>query len=263
MESSESKSFADLLNEVITSPKKFFLFLALILATSIMIVGALCIVVNIFSKKATSIEVKASGALVIQLDNNLRTASYLLSANGNDDRSPWVDTNIDLKEGDKITFHVSGKVCMAMHRMMDAADSNTIMPPLPWCGPEGFDLNSVANSRPAEVKRKNYLICPEFNQGQVLGIITNKENGILRPDSLNVIDVNKYTDEYYEVKRNNGHLWLLVNEVFLDDKLLNSIEPEDLAIDSTEFNFIKKNHYSNVWYDDNCGFFSINMEICR
>jgi hypothetical protein len=263
MENKESKSFADLLSEVITSPKKFILFLVLILTTSVMIVGALCFVVNLFSKRASSIEVKASGALVIQLDNNLRTASYLLSANGNDDRSPWVDTNIDVKVGDKITFHVSGKVCMAMHRMIDAAKANTIMPPLPWCGPEGFDLNRVTNSRPAEVKRKNYLICPEFNQGQVLGIISSKENTILRPDSAYVIDINKYTDEYYEVKKNKGHLWLLVNEVFLDDMLLNSIEPNDLAIDSTEFNFIKKNHYSNVWYDDNCGFFSINMEISK
>jgi hypothetical protein len=249
----DGKTFSDLMSEIISSKTKLISTLVFILGIIVILSGAIVIGISLVTKKADAIEIKESGAMIISLGNRTRTASYLLSSNGNNAQTPWIDTNIEVKKGDRITFYVSGKICTAMHHIMEAAIKDTILPAIPWTGPEG--LTCTNNIK--EQKRKRFRLSSRYNQGQVIGIISTTTPD-LRPDYKDIINVN--TNEPYTVEK-DGHLWLTINEVFLDDEILNTKTYQDLYMSKTEYDFIKKNHYANVWYDDNSGFFSVNMEI--
>jgi hypothetical protein len=69
MNTNNSKSISDLISEILESLKKLLLFIVLIASIFVALTMTICVGVNFFYKKANSIEIKESGAMVIRLNN--------------------------------------------------------------------------------------------------------------------------------------------------------------------------------------------------
>jgi len=207
--------------------------------------------------------VTETGAVIINIKKNKETASFLLSSNGGGSCTPWINTGIHLSKGDKIKFKYSGKINIGMHKMIEAATKDTILPPLPWTSAEGIDADICEPKRTIrslENNRKRCLIDTILPQGRLIGTISSTSRPNHRPKEI--IDIPSQTEEPYEIKE-PGMLWLTVNESWLDLQTLLGLNDTLLGMKKGEYDFIKNNNYCNVWYDDNSGFFNVTIEISK
>jgi hypothetical protein len=259
----------ELVNQVISIRKKFWSLVALLVLLLFVFGVAFYLLFNYVTSRATEVRFTTSGAVEIRVDNQLSKATFQLSSNGGG-CSPWVNTGIEVEVGDEIRFFVSGKICVAAHRMFETAalKNNFKLPPIPWTDKYGLEGNKeckpirdVADNN--SFNRKKYLVAEDYQQGRIIGAITlpnvNPKEHLPKSE---VIDVPIYENENYYKVVNKGVLYLTVNEVWLETDLMNKLKPNDLAISKEEFKFIKGvgATYSNVWYDDNSGSFSMLIE---
>ncbi|MCP4651971.1 MAG: hypothetical protein GY858_01110, partial [Candidatus Omnitrophica bacterium] len=53
---------------------------------------------------------------------------------------PWINSGVVIKPGQKIIMHASGRVNLAVHRLVDSAKVD-IPPTYNWNGPEGIEID--------------------------------------------------------------------------------------------------------------------------
>jgi len=203
----------------------------------------------------TDIKVEKSGAIILSTRFHKTTAVYLLTPHGAK-AGPWVNTGIEIKRGQDVRITASGRVCLAMHHMVESGIKD-VPPPLPWSGPSGLDPCSAlppTTPRDEELVRSKYLICNTADQGELIGVISAGEPPI-KPDSVDVLEIGDYWDQ---PAKKSGTLWLTVNEIWLNKSLADAYAPK--TPEEFEKNIVA-NSYWNVWYDDNAGAFLITVEL--
>jgi hypothetical protein len=219
-----------------------------------------------------TVTVNSNGALEISPYPTKSAALFLLSANGGEN-SPWIDTGVEIKPGDQITVSASGKINMAIHRLIDNAlhsqenpNWGHDLPFLPWNGPDGIDDKAAyppRQYRREDLDRAKYRLASNVNQGAVIGFISDSCPGSSPMDASQDDTVDKAIlighRRSFTAQR-EGHLWLTVNEIWLGPDMSPAYEPKT----NEEFQAqIVSNHYWNVWYDDNDGSFLVSIEITK
>lgn len=240
-----------------------------------------------------------NGALVFHLEERAST-TFLLAPNGTSVRdggpSPWVDTGIDVNEGDNLTFHVSGQASLGLHHVVQSAilDRPSV---LSWTTPNGADwhiegctdfaapsctdaLLQRLGVRRADLYRWNHgsaLLLPTANYGEVVAYIgpslpritSASEVVALRPHVFRVGRQGRHT------ARVEGRLFMTVNEIWLTrDQRDTYVVPEEVDREYHEVHFrqtkqtvgetwdgIVARDYWNVWFDDNAGAFSVTLNV--
>lgn len=248
---------------ILSNRKSFWSFVSLMFIAFLFVITSVFLISNSIQGKADKIQITETGAIVIEMHHNREAASFLLSSNGGGTCSPWISTGIHICKGDKIKFNYSGTINIGMHKMMDAASKNIVLPPIPWTTAEGLDANMCDTRRDIryiEKLRKKSLVNPNLPQGRLIGNISSTSKPEDRPKKI--IDIPKFTNDCY-VATESGILWLTINDSWLNSEFMLTSNAKQLGMESNEFFFIKNNDYKNVWYDDNSGFFNVTIEIVK
>lgn len=227
-----------------------------------------------------------TGALGIASDGK-ETYVIALSPNGSYD-SPWVNTGIELRTGDRVRVRASGRISLAFHHIVEAANGDTV-PSHPWIGPEGLDPKSkypLRNLRKVDDYRARGLLMPDASWGCLLGQISATGPTTRPSEPEKVIKVGKDLTLGIEQK---GSLYLTVNEIWLDASMIDiyappladsgddyydgevtpgnpTTKPNGRTVRSMRDRFQKlivDKYYWGVWYDDNAGSFAVVVEVER
>ena len=262
-------SFNDILWGAVTDLRIFFGTLRLLgtlVLMLLLLVGAIWWLVRWLQPPIT-VRVNYSGAVEISTTRSNKTAVFLLSSNGGED-SPWIDTGIALTPGNKVTITASGKICMAIHRMIEANQADAL-PPVPWTGPEGLNNKAsfpARNYRPQEADRAKYRLASDLPPGRLIAIVssdkpssdssvTTKLNDGKPSDEGKPLDIGK---KQSFTSNSNGNLWLTVNDIWLGPNEADVYKPHTA---SEYLAKIETPRYWNIWYDDNAGSFLVTIEI--
>jgi len=185
--------------------------------------------IRIIRANTTADIVVQNGSLIFRAPGKRSTTWLLLSANGSDD-GPWVNTQIELKKGQEYAVHASGRINVAMHRMMDVAHGDNL-PPYPWIGPDGFQRHIVGPpycDRGYDYFSDAFLLA-DAPYGSLIGMISpNSPNtATMRPGSRAVLPnlVKNFitspnasfrlgAESRKQPAAAAGTLWLAVNEVW-------------------------------------------------
>ena len=228
-------------------------------ALGIIVVGAIWLIQIL--APPLQVTVQSTGAVELSLPNNSRTSWYFISATGGLN-SPWTDTGIRIPKRKDVSVHASGKATMAIHHIVNSANSIDNSPPYnPWVGPDGLDVAKILpkrSTRDIDDTRSRHLIYPHADQGCLLGFISDRQPSV-REDPRQIIHIGSSAN--IEAKEHRGGtLWLAVNEVWLDTATLDSLaihEPQNrgqyAALDSLD--------YYSAWFDDNSGGYLVVVEI--
>lgn len=182
------------------------------------------------------------------------TLSYLLSAS-----APWGSTGFKVKKGEFLQIRASGKVDLAVHRLIEAAISDQ-RPLHAWVGPDGMsDLNKLL-LRKQDVWRQKWLLVPDKPYGALIVGIS--------PDNYPPSDRHNIWiagSEWNGQTPESGVLWFAVNDVLLtpDSKDAYEIpfEHKEEGYDvPRKFDDIAKDQYWNVFFDDNIGSFMVTVK---
>ena len=207
-----------------------------------------------------TVRVTDSGAVEISTTKSTKTAMFLLSPNGGED-SPWIDTGITLTPGNNVTITASGKICMAYHHMVESAQWDTL-PPVPWTGPEGLSEKAAfppKSYRTEEAARKAYRVATDLPPGRLVAIVSSERPSsdpteTTKTEEGKPLDIGK---KQTFTTKSTGHLWLTVNDIWLDPNMADAYKPQTPAEYKTK---IEDPRYWNIWYDDNAGSFLVTIE---
>ena len=73
----------------------------------------------------------------------------------------WSNSGIEVKKGEVISIRTSGAFHTAVHRLVEAADQNTVA--ISWLSPTGGVPSKGQENENRDIKRSNFRICPESN----------------------------------------------------------------------------------------------------
>jgi hypothetical protein len=224
---------------------------------------------------------------------NTQNALFLLSPNGGDANTPWVETGIEVKKGDVIKITASGRVHTSITRLV-AATRTPEVDEQSWTSPEGLKLTDNPNFPPAFDKQK---LLPDKNGafygfGMLLAAVRDSKQQV-KEDDIEPIGENG------ELKANiDGKLVLTVNDIWLDKedkdtyalpfnenfKYYQQLAHYQAAFKGEDFDSWSKeterkkaeeqyqkrfkswgaiddNDNWNVWYDNNIGAFSVSITV--
>ena len=228
------------------------------------------------------IEFPVAGTTLVKVNNKPDKASLLLSAT-----DLWTNTGIILQPNESGIVSASGRVNLAIHRLAESGFLD-VRPRHLWVGPDG------QKGAFQEVKlsyRKQLKISPEADAGTLLAYLhrdgdpkPGKNNP--RPDNIIVVGSKCRILNKTDTERT---LWLVVNDAVLenDDRSRHAyLQIEDdsdpkIYYSASEFKgvynvkdprswapknkweYIVKNQYWEIWYDDNIGFFQVQIDFDR
>jgi hypothetical protein len=246
------RSFADVFYLIISDYRRLIQFIILIFSLALIFGGIYKICIQPFLKGKNIVTQLPSGALIYTIGAE-EIMTFQIHAS-----SMWECSQWQVKAGMKISIRASGRVNLAIHRLIDNARIDR-RPMYPWNGPSGF-----SNSNDP---RSPYLIFPEANWGALIFGITKSRihspclNGTCKCDSIWIAceegkEAIEFTVPY------SGYLWFSINDIPLDStrQKVYELDPNyDKSISS--WNDILKLKYWNVWFDDNTGSFLINVKV--
>jgi hypothetical protein len=262
--------------------------MAAILAVAVL--GTVCIM------RPEKIEISTSSGTIALKRGSTQNALFLLSPNGGNKDTPWVETGIEVKKGDVIKITASGRVHTSITRLV-AATWTSEVDEQSWTDPEGLKLTDNPNFPPAFDKQK---LLPDKNGafygfGMLLAAVRDTKQQV-KEDNIEPIG----KDGEFTAKT-DGELVLTVNDIWLDkqDDRSTYVLPfnedfkyyqqlayyqaafkgEDFDSWSKKTNRKKaeeqyqkrlrswdaiananKNNW-NVWYDNNIGAFSVSITV--
>jgi hypothetical protein len=243
--------------------------LAVVFTLSLLVFAFWLVVSFIGPSQKFSIAFNKEGATIISVNNEPSKALVLVSAS-----QLWTNTGLNLKPNQSISIGATGRVNLAIHRLIDAADKD-VRPRHGWVGPDGDQLK---NEKPLDRIRKPLRIEQRVGFGCLLAYIkpegepdAGKENPI--PTGIQVIGRNGNLT-YLDPKGRVGTLFLTVNEAVLKDDaehqagyigtqeiLDETFGPKKITVDmqKTRWKQIVKDNYWEVWFDDNVGEFLVQI----
>lgn len=238
----------------------FFLFIAVIL---------FCFIKSLSLTNLKKIDFK-NGCIEIYNGNKLEKAMLVLPAN-----ILWLNTNLPVDNNQKITISAFGEVNLAIHHLVKDAISDKELS-IPWVGPTGDTSNKFPTNE-RDSLRSNFKILPSENYGCVLACIIPNED----------VKNDKYPNKFHPVPKNiqfignrktitnntgkDGILFLVVNDTYCDrtekckqayfgKQNIDKIPSPEIDTLNNRWKFIMDKSYYNVWFDDNIGEFTIQVE---
>lgn len=223
----------------------------------------------------------SQGATVVRRHNELERAQVLLPAS-----VMWMDTQVDVKPGERLHVRAFGRIQLALDRLVDAARRDAPLE-YTWIGPEG---DSASVRLPGDAPRDKFLIEPGATYGKLLGYLQcgnaeapSKTNP--RPAGINAIG----NDGTVENRAEDTccRLWVVVNDTFLDssdeakskylmteqllrdrygklpDKDTGKAEFVTVSAQNAKWQQIVERGYWDLWFDDNIGNFFIDIRPDR
>jgi hypothetical protein len=197
------------------------------------------------------------GGGIIYRTRQDETLSFLLAAS-----APWSSTNFEVKKGDILRIRASGRVNLAIHHLIEAANSDQRALHA-WVGPDGMsDLNRLLLKK-KDIWRERYLLVPGKPDGAL--IVGVSSNNLPPSDSKNIWYAGS---EWDGQAPESGFLWFAVNDVLLtqDSKDAYEVPPEHKEPEylvPRKFEDIAKDQYWNIWFDDNVGSFMVTVKKDR
>jgi hypothetical protein len=219
--------------------------------------------------QGVSVSFNEEKTVVISINNQPSKALVLLSAS-----HLWTNTGLKMRPNQKINIGATGRVNLAVHRLVDAAKED-VKPRHGWVDPDG---DQFKNEKPLDLIRKPLLIEPQVVHGCLLAYVRpqgepdpGKENP--KPTGIQVVGRNNEII-YRDPSGREGTLFLTVNEgVPKDDaKSKAAYIANQEVLDETygknkvtvamlraRWDYIVRENYWEVWYDDNVGEFLVQI----
>jgi hypothetical protein len=285
------KSWLDILTFLLKEKEGRFLTIFLIVVLGV-VMGAVALIAN-------RIEIVTGVGTIIVKNGNKQNSVFLLSPTGGY-KTPWVNTEIKVKKGDKIKITASGRVHTSLKRLVAEAQHHETVDPayLPWVGPEGFQQEQEDKLQSIyPPPRRPYKLLPDKNgayygYGMLLAGARNSKKEMIQQD-IEPIGI----DREFQAK-NDSELELTVNDIWLDENMVDiyvlpiknnyeyykseahycaTLIGEDYSNWSKEiekkkvieqyekrkrsWQAIVKNRAWGLWYEDNTGSFSVSITV--
>jgi hypothetical protein len=247
--------------------KGWVLIFSSILALAVLFWVVSFLVEHLFIKKFEDRGLKISftenGATQVKIGGELESAIVPVFAS-----QGWMNSGIKIPPKSTVKITASGQAHVALHHLIKAAEEDRI-PKYRWSDPTGVNYSSV-NSQ-ADSERNEGLIVKRAKIGALLACLyidgSNEPNLLKnpRPDNIKIIgDEQKIKNDLDQ----EATLWFIVNDVVLDSINLDKSEkiylPDTNSPDYQEakdrWKYIIENHYWNIWFDDNSGFYQVKVE---
>ncbi len=244
----------------------FFLFLASFICLIIMI-----IISRVFSGGDLSIDMNDQGRIVYKYShfskaNDKTYSTFLLPSS-----DWWYDTGIDLDANQQIKMVMSGRVHLAIHKLVKAAAANERCK-VAWTGPEGSPFVDLNEDKDELAAKKSLLIYPGDNIGNIVMYLCPLNNvTTFREDFLK--NRKHFSSKFHIVTNNQQYvndsggkarLFLTVNDMVMDFSA-EGLQNSDLAFDRPTkphtVDDLKKENFNDIWFQDNIGSFLVNLEI--
>jgi hypothetical protein len=245
--------------------KGWVLIFSSILALAVLFWVVSFLVEHLFIKKFEDRGLKISftenGATQVKIGGELKSAIFLVSAS-----QGWVNSGIKIPPKSTVVITASGQAHVALHHLIKAAEEDRI-PNYRWSDPRGVDYNGE-NSK-ADSERNEGLIVEREKIGALLACLHidgSGEPNLLknpRPDNIKIIGNRQNITNDLDQE---ATLWFTINDVVLDssDKSEKLYLPDTNSPDyqkaKNRWKYIKENHYWNIWFDDNSGFYQVKVE---
>ncbi len=210
------------------------------------------------SQSQFKINFTKNGATILVSPNEQFKALFILPGS-----SRWTNTGIVLQPQEKFRIRASGKVHLAFHRLAESALDDT-RPGFGWIEPTGEPWVNLSQS---DALRRKLLILPDANIGALLGYLHaagTPEPSIHNSKPEGIIVIGEET-----VVVNNSQqeveLWLVLNETILDPNDLERskkgyINPEKRIFWEKRWEYIVRDNYWDLWWDDNIGHYLVQIE---
>ena len=162
------------------------------------------------------VEVGSNGALTIKQGKKV-TISYLYSAT-----SLWEESGIEVKAGDLIKIHATGKVNLSLGHLVDSIQSHSKLL-FDWIDAGGY--KDMSGFRDIDSLRMKKRLDSNYNPGMLLMKIKSHNDYFLqRSDSEKILPVGK---ENTITADHDGRLLFAVNEVLLNKGSEKIFAPKD------------------------------------
>jgi hypothetical protein len=261
------KTVGDILDEILTQPKKWLSLLGFLVVLCLLIVGVMIAFTYLFGVETREVELGKDSHIIFEAtDRGRGTAEYIVLVNP----QGWQPSGIAVHPGDRLTFSAGGKICIDLQEIVDKVslrkayeekytklnniktddaqekrvpedfftddERESLIPKRPWVGPEGY---SLATYQPSYRSRRNRYLLPGENAAGLVAAIKSGSEQEAEPTGADAFFVgNGKSRDDFEVTR-EGWLWFTVNDVqFSDDK-----HPEN----------------SRLFYNDNVGAFWVRV----
>ncbi len=198
------------------------------------------------------ITITKEGAISLKVGSETSSV-FLLSANGNGNKSPWVDTGVRVKEGQQVRINASGKVCIAVHHIIEDAKDDSIARH-PWVGPEGLDQHIYPARKTIEnIYQKPFLIAPYRPYGMLIGYISESDpelnfaNSNARCIDDKIIKIGSGIE--FKAKQ-PGTLWLTINEIWLVEETKRAyliLNKQGDKLDEKRIKEVRKDELMEKW----------------
>jgi len=249
------RSLWDVVDSASTNWRRFLGLSALAFVVVALVLVILLLSGYAFRDSGLEMELLGEGGFVIKAGNS-ETMSFLLSAS-----SPWANTGYQIVAGDSLTIRASGRVCMAVHRLIEHAQKDT-RPEHAWVGPSGMTDEMRVLRKMRDTCRQRYLIEPDLPYGALLGGIST-DGTVQEPDTVFLVK-----DSFDGIAPGSGYLWFAVNDVILNPRNVRAaydtcgtLDPQDTLARTA--NDIQSERYWDIWYDDNIGSYLVRVQTSR
>lgn len=245
------------------------LLLPLLFALLVVGTGATVAFLNLYDSNAVDVSVSQQGGIRFRSGGETTAIVYTLHAS-----QMWADTGVVIPPGESACVTASGRVNLAVHRLVDAAVAD--VPPLSsWIDPSGdVQPGTPTAGRARDARRDQLLILPSAPLGSLLAFLrepTDPAPGPANPrggggeevESLQLVGsgstLRNNTDQPLE-------LYLTVNDAYLSPSdTARSLYTERVSgvrdrQMQRRWNSILENRYWNLWFDDNVGSFVVQVQ---
>lgn len=255
IEHANTKSF---LSIIVTDSKA--LFRALFFITTLLTISLGIIYAFFYWYPDDNLEVSFtdSGATIIKKSGETYKAQFLLPAS-----STWTDTGIDIPPRATVNFRASGRVHLAIHKLIQSANNDSL-PLFNWLGPRGAPYQST---RQLDKARRSLLIENKANIGAIIGFF--KKSTDIPPGPSNHRPKGKFIVDLSDGGFKNDsdekvRLWLVVNDMYLDPNNIQASKDAYIGKDKKKepmWNYIESKDYWHIWFDDNIGHYLVQVEF--
>jgi hypothetical protein len=219
--------------------------------------------------QGVSVSFNEEKTVVISINNQPSKALVLLSAS-----HLWTNTGLKMRPNQKINIGATGRVNLAIHRLVDAAKEDSHLTH-GWIDPDGEE---IINEKPLEQFRKPLRIEPCMGYGCLLAYVQPQGQpppGLENPKPKEIQVIGKNNDIIYlDPSGREGTLFLTVNDAVLkndaesktayiaNQKILDEtygVNKLTVATLLDRWNKIVRDNYWDVWFDDNVGDFLVQI----
>jgi hypothetical protein len=269
--STSAKTFMEAINQSYSHLLRSLLFF------SVLIVALAFFFQSIVSSADVSAEFNKEGRLIITAkktnflsDENRSYTTFLLPSN-----AVWFDTGLELKPEQECVFKITGRVHLAVQRIVESASSDSKCP-IPWTDANGNSWADIGDTDAQLNAKKQLLLKPGDHIGNVVGYYlpedeTNQFQEYFTKNrselTTKIFDVGN-SKTVQNTNDKTVRIYLSVNDVLLG---FNStyIAKSEMAycgskldeLRNNKWLDIKRSNYDNLYFDDNIGSFLVQVEI--